>query len=68
MLITEWNTEEAKEVWYEEGMEEGMERGREEVAKNALKKGLSVEMIHDITGLDTETIRCLAPKNGTLTK
>jgi hypothetical protein len=24
MLITEWNTEEAKEVWFEEGMEEGL--------------------------------------------
>ena len=60
MLITEWNTEEAKEVWYEEGME----RGREEVAKNALKKGLSVEMIHDITGLDTETINKLACLRG----
>ena len=24
MLITEWNTEEAKEVWFEEGREEGI--------------------------------------------
>ena len=79
MLITEWNTEEAKEVWYEEGMEEGLERGREEgreqgleqgreegreeIARNALEKGLSIETIHDITGLDINTINKLALKS-----
>jgi len=69
MLITEWNTEEAKEVWYEEGLEkgleegmekgreEGMERGREEIARNALLKGLSINVICDITGLDVDTIK-----------
>ncbi|MDR0442697.1 MAG: Rpn family recombination-promoting nuclease/putative transposase [Treponema sp.] len=29
MLLTEWNTEEAKEVWFEEGLVEGMEKGME---------------------------------------
>ncbi|MDR2596993.1 MAG: Rpn family recombination-promoting nuclease/putative transposase [Treponema sp.] len=42
-----------------EGLEEGMAKEKLETAKNALAKGLSVEMIHDITGLDIETIRCL---------
>jgi len=43
----------------EEGFAEGMAKEKIEVAKNALAKGLSVEMIHDITGLDIETIRHL---------
>jgi predicted transposase/invertase (TIGR01784 family) len=41
----------------EEGYAEGMVKDKLEVAKKALAKGLSVEMIHDITGLDIETIR-----------
>jgi hypothetical protein len=51
MLITEWNWDDAKKVWYEEG--------REEIARNALDKGIPVELIHDITGLDIETIKGL---------
>ncbi|MDR1893632.1 MAG: hypothetical protein LBQ61_02920, partial [Spirochaetales bacterium] len=30
MLLTEWNIDDAKEVWYEEGLEDGLEKGREE--------------------------------------
>ena len=41
----------------EEGLNKGMVKDKLEVAKKALAKGLSVEMIHDITGLDIETIR-----------
>jgi predicted transposase/invertase (TIGR01784 family) len=48
----------------EEGREEGGEEGREEqgiaVAKNALKEGLSVEVIKNITGLDIELIKKLS--------
>jgi predicted transposase YdaD len=52
MLITEWNMEEAREVWQEEahekgliqGREEGLERGREQVLK-LLEQGLSIEEI-----------------------
>ena len=70
MLITEWNTEEAKQVWYEEGVEDGIEKGlergqekgREAVAKNALANGLSIEMIQKITGLDIKTIEKLGAK------
>jgi len=44
----------------EEGLEEGLERGMEErdmaIARNALAKGLSLELIHELTGLDMETI------------
>jgi hypothetical protein len=64
MLLTEWNTIEYGEVQRaegrEEGREEGMEKGREEIARNALSKGLPLEIIHDITGLDIEAIRHIA--------
>ena len=46
MLITEWNIEEAKEVWFEEGFEEGFERGREEVLA-LLSKGYTLEAIRE---------------------
>ena len=70
MLITEWNTEEAKQVWYEEGLEDGEQKGlekgrekeREAVAKNALERGLSIGIIHEITGLDIKTIEKLGSK------
>jgi len=39
MLITEWDTEKAKEVWYEEGLEDGLEKGREEGMEKGLEKG-----------------------------
>ena len=71
MLITEWKMEDALAVRYEEGMEDGMEKGmekgiekgrekgREDIARNALAKSIPVELIHDITGLDIETIKTL---------
>jgi hypothetical protein len=64
MLITEWNTEDAKEVWYEEGLEEGLEKGlgkgmetaTANIARNALAQGASPDFIQKITGLSTEAI------------
>jgi predicted transposase/invertase (TIGR01784 family) len=49
----------------EEGIEIGMEKGigigaiqkQNEIAKNMLTKGLPIDFIHEITGLDTETIQ-----------
>jgi predicted transposase YdaD len=52
MLITEWNWDDAKEVWKEEGREEG----REEIVRNALAEGFPIEMIEKITGLAPEAI------------
>jgi predicted transposase/invertase (TIGR01784 family) len=43
----------------EQGIEQGVERGMETVARNALAKGLPIETICDITGLDAETINSL---------
>jgi hypothetical protein len=48
MLLTDWNIEEAKEVWREEALEEGRGEGRgegrEEIIK-LLKSGKSPEEI-----------------------
>ena len=66
MLLTEWNTEDAKKVWYEDGVEdgreEGLKQGHEEkliIARNALAKGSTVEFVHEITGLSLEEIEKL---------
>jgi hypothetical protein len=59
MLTTEWNIEDAKKVWYEEGREEGLEKGLEKVARNALAQGVSPELIRTITGLDIEAINSI---------
>jgi len=69
MLLTEWDTEEAKVVWreegfedgLEEGLEEGLEKGREEkgmeIVRNALAEGFSIETVHKITGIDIKSIQ-----------
>ena len=65
MLTAEWNLEDAKAVWFEEGIEQGMERGIEQgvqdVARNALAEGATPEFVQKITGLDIETIKGIAP-------
>jgi len=42
-----------------EGLAEGLAKGKLEIARNALAKGLSVELIQEITGLDLEAIKKL---------
>jgi len=75
MLYTEWNWDDALAVRFEEGREEGLdegiEKGREEgiekgrfnekleIARNLLAKGSTPEFVHEITGLDMETIENL---------
>jgi predicted transposase/invertase (TIGR01784 family) len=72
MLLTEWNLEDAKQVWYEDGLidgmekglekgmekglEKGMEKGLEQTARKALAEGLSIEIVQKITGLSSEEI------------
>jgi len=41
------------------GVAKGKAEGKEEIARNALSRGLSLEMIRDITGLDLETIKAM---------
>ncbi|MDR1948474.1 MAG: hypothetical protein LBQ38_03710 [Spirochaetaceae bacterium] len=48
MLLTEWNIDDAKEVWQEEAWEDGREKGREEGQKNVLdlvRQGYTAEQI-----------------------
>jgi len=67
MILEEWNTEDAIAFAREEGREDGREEGREEgkearekeIARNLLAKGSTIEFVHEITGLDLETIQGL---------
>jgi hypothetical protein len=45
--------------WLERGRIQGREQGLVTAARNAMSKGLPIDMIHDITGLDIETIQAL---------
>ena len=60
MLLTEWNTEDAKKVWYEDGREDGREDEKIIIARNLLLEGSSLEFIQKITGLDMKTIQELS--------
>jgi hypothetical protein len=53
--------EQGREEGWEQGREEGWEQGREKIARNALAKGLPLDIIKEITGLDIETIRNIGP-------
>ena len=57
MGLSDWNS--AKNYERREGLKEGIEKSKEEIARNALENGLSVELIHTITGLDIESIKRL---------
>jgi len=70
MLLTEWNQDEALEVAREEAREEALEEGREEgrkegmefAARNALTKGIPVQTVQEITGLDMNAIEAILAK------
>jgi predicted transposase/invertase (TIGR01784 family) len=63
MLYTEWNWDDALAVSREEGREDGLEEGsfneKLKIARNLLAKGSTFEFVHEITGLDLETIENL---------
>ena len=52
--VIESMIEEREEAWAE-----GRTEGRIEIARNALEKGIAPDLVHDITGLDMETIQGL---------
>jgi len=54
--MAKWNLEDALAVSREEGWEDGIEEGLEIAAETALAKGYSLDLIHDLTGLDLETL------------
>ena len=59
MMVHEYTTEDFVEAIVEHAREEGIEQGREQIARNALAEGATIEFIHKITGLSTETIQSL---------
>jgi hypothetical protein len=62
-MLLDWNTEDAIEAAREEGLEDGIEKGREDgiefAARNALAKGISVQTVQEITGLDLGAIEAI---------
>ncbi|MCL2319089.1 MAG: Rpn family recombination-promoting nuclease/putative transposase [Treponema sp.] len=50
-------------IGQEQGIAIGLGQGIELAARNALAKGYSLDVIHDITGLDVETIKSLDPRS-----
>ena len=68
MVFDEWRLDEALVVEREEGREEGIEIGIEKgieegvlrTARNAFAKGLALDTISDITGLDIDALRQLS--------
>ncbi|GHV95444.1 hypothetical protein AGMMS50293_17640 [Spirochaetia bacterium] len=63
MLFAEWKDEEALEYRFTEGRNEERRDG----ARRALREGLAIDVIHRITGLDTETIQSLSQTTDTQT-
>ena len=61
MALSDWTTgiDAATEKGIEKGIEKGAMQKQIEIAKNSLNKGLPMELIHEITGLDIETIQSL---------
>ena len=59
MLFTEISTEKYGEIRYNEGREDEREKRDKEIAKNALAKGLTLEFVHEITGLPIDEIKKL---------
>lgn len=68
MLTMEWDINEARQAWREDGLEEGRAEGRAEgrdekaeiIAVKMLSKGFSPEEIHDMTELPIERIKQLS--------
>ncbi|MBK0167486.1 Rpn family recombination-promoting nuclease/putative transposase [Klebsiella sp. S69] len=43
----------------EEGIQKGIEQGIEQTARNMLEKGMSIELVHDVTKLPVEHLQTL---------
>ena len=59
MIFTEFNLEEAKEVWHEEGREEGRKEEREEVARSLLARGMALLEVAEIVSLPVDKLQDL---------
>jgi predicted transposase/invertase (TIGR01784 family) len=49
----------AKRVGEQKGIQKGIQKGKIEDARNMLNEGLSLDIIHRVTGIDTRTIQSL---------
>jgi predicted transposase/invertase (TIGR01784 family) len=56
---TSYAAEEGLKKGIRKGREEGRQEGKNEIAKNMLSRGLAIDFIHEMTGLDTKTIQSL---------
>jgi len=56
MLFTQFNIEDAQEVWLEEGIEIGMKKERIEIARNLRARGMSVDDVASATNLTVDDI------------
>ena len=60
MLAPEWNIDDAKQAWFEEGVEQGRLQEREKFAVKLIRRGRSFDEIHEDTGLPLRRIQELA--------
>ncbi|MDR0424225.1 MAG: hypothetical protein LBH39_02005 [Clostridiales Family XIII bacterium] len=68
MIFTEFNMDDAKAIWREEGFEEGFEEGwaegwaegLESIATHLLPKGMEPELVAKYTDLSIEKVQCLS--------
>jgi len=54
MALSDWTT--GVNTAFEQGIEQGATQKQIEIARNLLKKGLAIDIIHETTGLDIETL------------
>ena len=59
MLDWQWNLDDARTAWKEEGIEQGKNQRSEEIAVKMLRRGKSIEEIQDITDLPLQYIQQL---------
>ena len=64
MLALQWNIDDAKKAWFQDGKEEGISIGKmqnsEEIAIKMLHKGKDFEEIQEFTDLSMQRIQELA--------
>ena len=60
MFKFEWNTDAAMAAMREDGFAQGISQGIEKTAGNMIRKGMTFEIIHEVTDLTLERIKEIA--------
>lgn len=60
MLDLQWNFDDAKTAWHDEGFQEGTTQKAEKIASNLLRMGMNFDYVHQATELSLEKIKQLA--------